>query len=145
MTQIEENIDEFVKRIKNDAHLSEYRFVKGYSDEKIPNPITKVMIAVDTLDTQISTEFIGESAGENLVGRMYDITLRFRVYAKSFDSGDSLSLCANALYDAIKRNDVSKVCSSIKLFPISYESSMRTVYRDVSVSLCYCLYEEARA
>ncbi|MBQ0097933.1 MAG: hypothetical protein KBS62_03230 [Oscillospiraceae bacterium] len=143
MTQIEENIDEFVKRIKNDEHLSEYTFVKGYSGEKIPNPITKVMIVVDTLDTQISTEFIGESAGENLVGRMYDITLRFRVYAKSFDSGDSLSLCANALYDAIKRNDVSKVCSSIKLFPISYESTMRTVYRDVSVNLCYCLYEEA--
>lgn len=143
MTQIEENIDEFVKRIKNDEHLSEYTFVKGYSGEKIPNPITKVMIVVDTLDTQISTEFIGESVSENLVGRMYDITLRFRVYAKSFDSGDSLSLCANALYDAIKRNDVSKLCSSIKLFPISYESTMRTVYRDVSVNLCYCLYEEA--
>ena len=144
MTQIEKNIFDFVKRIKEDEKMSSYCFVKGFSHENIPNPITKTMIVVDTLDTQISTEFIGESVKENISGRMYDVTLRFRVYAKSFDSGDSLSIAANEIFDSIKRNDKAKACTKIKLMPIEFSSTMRTVYRDVNANLCYCLCEEAR-
>lgn len=143
MTQIEKNISDFVKRIREDEKMSQYVFVKGFSHEHISNPITKAFIAFDTIDTGVSKEFIGESVKENNKGRMYDITLRFRVYARSFDSGESLSVTANALFDSIKRSDVTNSTTEIKLTPISYDSTMRTVYRDVNVSICYCICEEA--
>lgn len=143
MKQIEENIDEFVRKLKRDEALADCRFVKGFTKESCENPITKYTIAVSTLDTQISTEFMSDTVDVGLKGRMYKVAVRFRIYAPNGSSGSGLAQLVGVFGDAVNRCDSSNISSQIKSSGVSYDPDTRTVYRDVTVTFDYCLYEEA--
>lgn len=143
MTQIEDNINALVRRIKQEEELKDFTFVKGFSSLDHPNPLYSNLIAVSTLDTQVETQFVGESVGEGLKGSIVNATVKFRIYATKNDGGDGLlSLCC-ALCDVIKRCDRENVCEDIKISSINFDSDANTVYRDVISELSFCLYEEA--
>lgn len=142
MKQIEENINELVRKVKEDEEFSFYTFVKGFSALEHPNPLKGYLIAVSTLDTGTCTEFLGEDVGDNLRGSILNATVKFRVYAPKNDGGEGLlSLCCS-LSDAIKRADTKNECDDIKVSGIAFDNDAKTVYRDVVVSLSFCLYEE---
>lgn len=142
MTQIEDNINSLVRRIKGEEEFKDFTFVKGFSSLDHPNPLTNNLIAVSTLDTGVGTEFVGESVGDNLKGSIINATVKFRIYAVKNDGGDGLlSLCCT-LSDVIKRCDKDHVCEDIKISSISFDNDANTVYRDVVAVLSFCLYEE---
>ncbi|MBQ2970933.1 MAG: hypothetical protein IJO20_05680 [Ruminococcus sp.] len=142
MTQIEDNITRLIKSIKQEEELSYYTFVKGFSATDHPNPMESYLIAVSTLDTKVTTEFLGDGVGKNLKGSIVNADLKFRVYAPKHDGGDGLlSLCCT-LCDVIKRCDTNKVCEDVKVSGISFDNDANTVYRDVVASLSFCLCEE---
>lgn len=142
MTQIQSSVDALVKRIKGEEDFVDCTFVKGFSVLDCPNPLTGYMIAVSTLDTQVDAEFIGDSVGENLSGRMYNATVKFRLYAPKNDGGDGLSTLACSLMQAVRRCDIQNVCQDIKMSGIAFDSQAMTVYRDVVADLSFCMYEE---
>ncbi len=142
MKQIEENINELVRKVKEDEEFSFYTFVKGFSALEHPNPLKGYLIAVSTLDTGTCTEFLGDNVGENFKGSILNATVKFRIYAPKNDGGDGLlSLCCS-LSDAIKRADTKNECEDIKISGIAFDNDAMTVYRDVVVSLSFCIYEE---
>ena len=142
MKQIEENINELVRKVKEDDEFSFYTFVKGFSALEHPNPLKGYLIAVSTLDTGTCTEFLGDNVGENFNGSILNATVKFRIYAPKNDGGDGLlSLCCS-LSDAIKRADTKNECEDIKISGIAFDNDAMTVYRDVVVSLSFCIYEE---
>lgn len=142
MKQIEENINELVRKVKEDDEFSFYTFVKGFGALEHPNPLKGYLIAVSTLDTGTCTEFLGDNVGENFKGSILNATVKFRIYAPKNDGGDGLlSLCCS-LSDAIKRADTKNECEDIKISGIAFDNDAMTVYRDVVVSLSFCIYEE---
>ncbi len=142
MTQIEDNINALIKSMKKQEELSLYTFVKGFSACDHPNPLDSYLIAVSTLDTKVTTEFLGDSVGKNLKGNIVNADLKFRVYAPKHDGGDGLlSLCCT-LSDVLRRCDTNKVCEDVKVSGISFDNDANTVYRDVVASLSFCLCEE---
>lgn len=142
MTQIEDNVEELVRRIKRDENLKDYVFVKGFNTSEHPNPLNDYMIAVSTLDAGVATRFVGDKVDKNLCGSMYIATVKFRVYAKKNDGGDGLAKLCYTLCEAIRRCDTQNVCEDIKTSAISFDSDAMTVYREVSAKLSFCLYEE---
>ena len=141
MTQIESNIDEFILRLKNDAELQDFAFTKAYSRNYVPNPIDKFVVAVNTLDTKIKKEFIGKSIGENIQGKIYETKVRLRVYAKTKDHASSLVEATYTLSSALQNHDTENLIDTVSLTGISYDSTVKTVYRDIEIIFCYCLCE----
>ncbi|MBQ8859999.1 MAG: hypothetical protein IJ015_01515 [Ruminococcus sp.] len=142
MTQIESNIDALVKRIKNDDKLKDYTFVKGFSAFDHPNPVSGYLIAVSTLESQVQDSFIGENLSGGVKGSIVDVIVKFRVYSKKNDGGDGLLSVCCAISDAVKNCDTHNECGDIKISSISFDSEADTVYRDVLLSLSFCLCEE---
>ncbi|MBR2716015.1 MAG: hypothetical protein IKB73_07425 [Ruminococcus sp.] len=145
MKQIEDRINEIVKKIKQSENMSEYCFLKGYEAEDIAQPLTEFVIVVTTLDTLIDMQFLGEAVSKNLKGEMYVTNVKFRVYAPKDCGGSGLLDLSGALCDAIKKVDTEKMCKDIKIGAVSYDSEAMTVYRDVTVQFSFCLYEEVGA
>ncbi len=143
MTQIESNIDALVKRIKNDEKLRDYTFVKGFSAFEHPNPVSGYLIAVSTLESQVNEQFIGEGITNGIVGSKVDVIVKFRVYSKKNDGGEGLLSVCCAISDAVKKCDTNNECEDVKISSISFCGDADTIYRDVLISLSFCLYEEA--
>lgn len=142
MRQIEDSINELVKSIKNDSDLNKHCFVKGFSAAEHPNPLGGYLIAVSTLDTQVSSRFVGDNVGSNLKGSILNATVKFRVYAPKNEGGDGLLALSQTLSEAIKRCDTQNVCQDISVSGIAFDNDAMTVYRDVAAHLSFCLYEE---
>ncbi len=143
MTQIENNVQKLVSKIKRDKSMSTICFVKGFSNKEYPNPLDGYMIAVSTLDAQVGTKFVGDKVSQKLSGSIYNATLKFRVFAPKNVGGEGLTSLAYELCQAIKRSDTQNVCESIKTSGIAFDDNAKTVYRDVICELSFCLYEEA--
>ncbi len=142
MKQIEHRVSELVRRIKRVDALKDYTFVKGFSCAEHESPLGRYLIAVSTLDLDVNTEFISQAVGENMRGCVQGVTVKFRVYAPKDEGGDGLlSLCCD-LSDAVTKCDTINMCEDIKISPIAFDQDANTVYRDVMVTLSFCVYEE---
>lgn len=142
MTQIEDNINALLKKIKEDESLVDYTFVNGFGASDHEYPLKGYLIAVSTLDQQVGKEFLGNRLSDNLTGSIYNCTLKFRLYAPKSAGGEGLSSLAYTLTQAIKKCDTQSVCESINATPINFDTDMMTVYRDVIAELSFCVYEE---
>lgn len=142
MNRISNIIDELVKDIKRDDDFSDICFVKGFSVTENPDPFLNYMIAVSTLDSHMQSEFLGDIVGENLTGCMFEVTVKFRIYAPKNDGGDGLVDMSNRMCESIKRHDVHSVCKDIKVSSIAFDEGAMTVYRDVVALMSFCVIEE---
>ena len=142
MNRISNIIDELVKDIKRDDDFSDICFVKGFSVTENPDPFLNYMIAVSTLDSHMQSEFLGDIVGENLTGGMFEVTVKFRIYAPKNDGGDGLVDMSNRMCESIKRHDVHSVCKDIKVSSIAFDEGAMTVYRDVVALMSFCVIEE---
>lgn len=142
MKLIENSIDEFVRRVKKDDAFKDICFVKGYSSAPEGELSDEYLIAVSQLDSKVGTSFLGDYAGENLQGSMYDITLKFRIFARKDVGGQGLVTLSHELTRALKENDNSRICGEIKVLPVAFCDDAMCVYRDVHVLLSFCICEE---
>lgn len=142
MDQITNTIDELVRKIKADEAFHNITFVKGFSFSEHQNPFDDYLIAVSKLDSQQSSSFVGDSVGENLRGSMYEMTVKFRIYAPKNEGGDGLVELSNQMSESIKKHDVYNACQDIKISSIAFDESAMTVYRDVVALMSFCVYEE---
>lgn len=142
MIQIQNSIDELIKRVKANDELCECTFVKGFMGNEHSNPQTKYMIAVSTPDIDTGDSFVGNNVSENLKGRLYEVNVRLRVYAPKNAGGDGLSKIVNLLSSALKDSDILNVIVKLEQSPIAFDSNASTVYRDVKVQMSFCLCEE---
>ncbi|MBQ6626037.1 MAG: hypothetical protein IIX27_01950 [Ruminococcus sp.] len=142
MKLIENSIDEFVRKVKKDEALKNICFIKGYSSAPSYELTDDYLIAVSQLDSKVGTSFLGDYAGENLKGSMYDLTLKFRIFARKDVGGQGLVTLSNELTRAIKENDTASVCSDIKILPVAFCDDAMCVYRDVHVQMSFCVCEE---
>lgn len=142
MNRISNIIDELVKDIKRDDDFSDICFVKGFSVTENPDPFSNYMIAVSTLDSHMQSDFLGDIVGENLTGSMFEVTVKFRIYAPKNDGGDGLVDMSNRMCESIKRHDVHSVCKDIKVSSIAFDEGAMTVYRDVVALMSFCVIEE---
>ncbi len=142
MNKISNIIDELVRSIKKDEAFCDISFVKGFSVNENPDPFSDYMIAVSTFDSHMQSEFLGDIVGENITGNIFEVTVKFRIYAPKNDGGDGLVEMSNRMCESIKRHDVHSVCKDIKISSIAFDEGAMTVYRDVVALMSFCVFEE---
>lgn len=142
MTQIQTNIDEFVSKVKHDKRLSGYRFIKGFCARQNQNPLYEDVIAVSVMDTQQCTNFVGSCAKDSVKGSVFDLSVKFRIYARKSAGGDGLSTLAFTLCDVIRDCDNQSCIKDVAVTGIAFDENARTVYRDVVAEFSFCLCEE---
>jgi hypothetical protein len=140
---IDNTIDELIRRVKAQENLSGFAFTMGYPPRKLPNPIQKYLVCVDNGGVKISDIFIGGSVGRGRRGKLYETELTLRVYAPGYTAGSSLLRATALLADALERADTDGALRGISLSGIVYDTTARTVAREVKARLEYLLYEEA--
>ena len=142
MEQISNMIEQFVRSIKQDEIFCDICFVKGFSKNDYPDPFSDYMIAVSTLDSHLSSQFVGDIVAENLKGSLYEVSVKFRIYAPKNDGGDGLIGLSNQMCESIRKHDEKNVCQDVTISPIAFDDEAKTVYRDIVALMSFCVYEE---
>lgn len=142
MEQISNMIEQFVKSIKTDESFCDICFVKGFSKSEYPDPFSEYMIAVSTLDSHLSSQFVGDIVAQNIKGNLFEVTVKFRIYAPKNDGGDGLVSISNQMCESIKKHDTKNFCQEVTVSPIAFDDDAKTVYRDVVALMSFCVYEE---
>ena len=142
-TLIDNRIDELISRVKKRGAIADFCFIPAYPPNKTPNPVKKYTVAVENLITKEKRVFVGNKSGLSLSGRLYEVKLRLRVYAPSYTSGSSLLRACALLADALEAEDTERYVAQTAFSGIGFDTSSRTEYRDIFVTLEILLSEEA--
>lgn len=143
MTIIEESLDRLVTKIKEDMSPCDVRFVKAYKNQHTDSPIRGYLVTVALDNLHVEKDFIGGVVGDKMMGREYKASAWFKVYAPMDTNGNGLSELTAQLCSAIEKADSDKLVEDMKMSSIEYDANMRTVFRTVTLTLGFCLCEEA--
>ena len=143
MTSLADNtIDELIKRVREIRSVSDFVFTSEYPPREMPNPIGKYAVAVGNTATRVKRRFVGDRSAADRRGALYETVLRLRVYAPENSSGAALLRASSLLADAIGTADDDRLVQDVALSAVVYDTTARTVYRDLTVTLAYILSEE---
>ena len=143
MTSLTDNtIDELIKRVKATPAVSGFVFASEYPPREMPNPIGKYVVSVGNTGVRTSRRFIGDRIADNRKGVLFEVTVRLRVYAPEESSGAALLRASSLLADAVERADTDHAIWDSALSCVVYDTTARTVYRDLTLTLGYVLSEE---
>ena len=146
MTTLADNrIDELISRVKKRGAIKDFCFIPAYPPDKTPSPIKKYTVTAENRGMREKRVFIGNTAGANLSGRLYEVLLRARVYAPSYTSGSALLRACSMLADAFESEDRDRLINATSFSGVGYDTSSRTEYRDIEFTLEMLLTEEATA
>ena len=140
---IDNTIDELVRRVKNCPAVADFAFNNAYPPRNTPHPVEKYLVTVENTGVIVGDRFIGDRISANAKGAVYEISLRFRVYAPSNTSAAALLRASSQLADALERADTARVTKTMELYAVSYDTTARTLYRDLTVKLDLVQREEA--
>ena len=139
---IDNNIDELIRRVRQQSAMSDVVFMTAYPPRELPNPVTEYTVAVNHTGIKTAQVFVGEAVGAGRKGRLYDAALVLRTYAPRHTAASALLRITALLADAIEAADTDGAVAQISLGEVVYENAARTVYRDVNVSLRYLISGE---
>lgn len=144
MTSLADNtIDELIRRVKAISPVGEFVFASEYPPREMPNPINRYVVTVGNTDVRIKRRFIGDRIAARRRGTLYHVTLRLRVYAPENSAGAALLRATALLADAVEKADTDRALQDLSLSGIVYDTTARTVYRDLTLTLGYALGKEA--
>lgn len=143
MTIIEDSLDKLVMKIKEDTANKDVRFVKSYKSQQVDSPVKNYIVVASIDDLQVENDFIGELVGENMTGKEYKAVAHLKVYAPMNSNGNGLSELVHSLCTSIEKSDTDRLVEEVKMSSIEYDANLRTVYRTVTMTLGFCLCEEA--
>ena len=141
---IDNNIDELIKRVRQRTAVSDMVFVTAYPPRELPNPFDKYTVTVDNTGVRQSQVFIGDTIGSGLKGRLYEIGLTMRVYAPRDTSAAALLRMSAQLFDAVECCDDDDAITDMEMGEVKYDTTSRTICRDLRVVLSYILTGRAR-
>lgn len=139
---IDNNIDELIKRVRRRTAVSDMVFMTAYPPGELPNPIGKYTVAVDQTGVRQSQVFIGDTVGMGIKGRLYEIKVKLRVYAPRNTSTAALLRMSSQLFDAVDICDTDNAIIDMSLGEAAYDSTARTMYRDLYITLSWILTGE---
>lgn len=139
---IDNNIDELIKRVRTRTAVSDMVFMSAYPPRETPNPIDKYTVAVTQTGVKRSQAFVGDAVGTGRRGSLYEVSVTLRIYAPRNTSASALLRSSTLLYDALTASDIDGAIADIALGKVEYDNVVRTVYRDLRLTLCRLLSGE---
>lgn len=144
MTSLADNtIDELIRRVKAQPTVGCFVFASEYPPREMPNPIDKYVVTVGNAGVVPCRRFLGDRVAADSRGSLYEAALRLRVYAPENSAASALLRASSLLADAVERADADRALQSLSLDGVVYDTTARTVYRDLRLTLAYVLCEEA--
>ena len=130
MRTLEGRIDRLVKAVKADLADKSVVFIHAFSAEKIQTPPTKYLVSVSSDEVGVRG-FVADDRGGIVTA---DLT--FRVYAPRSAKGEELNRLCGRVADLIRAEGGTEQ-GSVTVSKIYYDTSVRTVYRDIKVQIAY--------
>lgn len=143
MNQIEQQLDSIIIRLKSAESLKGIRFLREYGTHRMENPVKTAVAVVSVKCTERCMDYIGGYLSPALKGELYTAKAEIRVYAPADSNGSGLTELVSNLLCELKKADEEKIITEVSAGSIVFDADMNAVYRAVSLSLEFCLYEEA--
>ena len=143
-TSADNTIDELIKRVREIRGVSEFVFAAEYPPRETPNPIGKYVVTVGNTATGVKRRFVGGRTAVDRRGALYEIVVRLRVYAPEHSSAATLLRASSLLADAVEKADCDCIVQDVALSQVVYDTTARTVYRDVTATVWLLLSEEVQ-
>lgn len=142
MIQIQQQIDSVIMGLKQRGALSEVRFVREYSTEKIETPVRGMLAVVGI--TQITREngFFGGRLSSSVSGERYSVKAEIRVYAPASENGTGLSCVVSELLAILEDADSGHIITGVSASPIEFDPNTNAVFRKVEFNAAFCLSGE---
>lgn len=143
MNQIEKQLDNIIIRLKSAESLESIKFLREYGNHRMENPVRSVMAVVSVKFTERSMDYIGGYLSPALKGELYTAKAEIKVYAPAHSNGSGLTEIVSALLTELRKADEENIITEMSAGSIVFDADMNAVYRAISLSLEFCLYEEA--
>ena len=142
MTMVNEIVDTLVKKAKNVKDIEGVKFIKAYK-ESMTNCDFQGFVCVANIESiSQSGQFVGGYHSNGIKGDMYSVKLCLRVYADNETSGEDLGSTTLKISQAFTQSDESNIIESYYIGPISFDNQFRSIYREINLSLEFCLCGE---
>ena len=142
MTQIQQQIDRLIRRLKQQAALADVRFLREYGSEAAETPVRGMLAVVSLVSTSREKGYIGGFLSSSVRGESYEATAEIRVYAPRSENGSGLSELVSELLLGLREADEENVITEASASSISFDPDMNAIYRTVEFSLAFCVCEE---
>ena len=142
MTQIRQQIDRLIIRLKQNDALSGVRFVREYANSDIETPVRGSLAVVGIVKTSRKKGYIGGYLSSSVRGETYGATAEIRIYAPADENGSGLSELVCELMTALEAADEEKIITSVSASSIEFDPDVNAVFRKVEFELEFCLCEE---
>lgn len=121
LSEIPENIEQV---LLNDTYFSNVIFIKSYSSNINPNPITKVYVAIELESINVknlSTPlYLGNSNDDSYFGNYSDVVVTLDIYSPKGIGGDGCYNTFFKIYEVLS-NDSTYHISNASFGKISYD------------------------
>lgn len=135
MIDINEITDSLIKGAKQDLQGENVRFLKAYNKTLAENPIEQYIAVVNIEEVSSSREFVGGYFDNTVKSDKYHVKLCIRLYCGSDIKGEDLGAMTLKVAKAVNDADESKIIDSYLIGPITYDSELESIYREISFSL----------
>lgn len=143
MSQIETQVSSIIKGLKTIEELKRVRFIKGYGNRSIENPISGFVAIVLIMDTTLNKSYVGDYLSAKLKGEQFSAKIEIRVYAPSDENGSGLSEVVSEILSGLKKIDTEKIIIDSTATSIKFDTDMNAIYRTVEFTVEFYLCQEA--
>ena len=127
MIRINRHLDMIINSLKGCAELESICFVRGYTNQRIENPVSGFTAAV-ILDIK---------------GGIYCAEAEIRLYAPRNENGSGLSNLAAVLLDRLKDVKANCALSGFSAGQIEFDANLNAVFRRIGFELELPVLQEA--
>jgi hypothetical protein len=142
MTEVNDIVDTLVKKAKSVNNIEGVKFIRAYNQGMTERPFQGFTCVVNIESVSQPEKFLGGYYGESIKGELYSVKLCLRVYADNETSGEDLGATTLNISQAFISADENKIIASSYIGPITYDNQLQSIYREINISLEFCLCGE---
>ena len=142
MTQIQQEIDRLILRLKQQTALQGVRFVREYSAEKAETPVRGALAVVGLISAARDKGYLGGLLSSSVRGESFAAKAEIRVYVPQSENGSGLSELVSELLLGLRDADRNHVITEASASSIAFDAEMNAIYRTVEFSLAFCVCRE---
>ncbi len=142
MTMVNDIVDTLVRKAKSVKDINGIKFIKAYKESMTNINFQGFICVVNIESISQSGKFVGGYHSQGIKGDMYSVKLCLRVYADNETSGEDLGSTTLKISQAFTHADESQIIESSYIGPITFDNQLRSIYREINISLEFCLCGE---
>lgn len=144
MTQIQNQIDRIIYKLKERAAFEQVRFVREFDTEPVETPIRSITAVVGILQTAREKGYLGGYLSSFVKGERYSSKAEIRVYAPADENGSGLSEIVSEMLGALSEADEEKIITEACASSIEFDPDLNAVFRRIEFEIDFFVSGEVQ-